>query len=208
MLSRIRFAGRLIGLTGSMGLFLVIVAAVGQHGMSQILAGLRTVYEDRTVCLVQLSAIERDLFRIRLASRTLLDDDRSNQAQILATIANAEQDIDRQWKDYSSTYLTPDEKRLADRISGQLADVIQVRKQTVNLILAGDLGKARPLISSEGAALEDALLGSIEEDIGLQDRVAKEEYRKGTTVASTMRRLGFGSVALALLLGGSLAFFI
>ena len=102
MFSRIRFAGRLIGLTGSMGLFLVIVAMVGQHGMSRILAGLRTVYEDRTVCLVQLSAIERDLFRIRLASRALLDDDRSNQAQILATIATAEQDIDRQWKEYSS----------------------------------------------------------------------------------------------------------
>jgi len=207
MLSQIRFAGRLVGLTASMGLFLVVVAAVGQQGMSQILAGLRTVYEDRTVCLVQLSAIERDLFRIRLASRTLLDGAGANQTQILATIASAEQDIGRQWKDYSSTYLTPDEKQIADRISPQLAEFDQGRKQVVALILAGDLDKARALMSTI-AATSDALLGSIEQDIGLQDRVAQEEYRKGTAVAATMQRWGFGAVALALLLGGILAFFI
>ena len=208
MVSHIRFAGRLIGLTASMGLFLVIVAMVGQQGMSRILAGLRTVYEDRTVCLVQLSAIERDLFRVRLATRTLLDDDGSKQAQFLATIATSEQDIDRQWKDYRSTYLTPDEKRLADRISEQLADFVLARQQMVAAILAGDRGKARSLLSGEGSAKADALLKSIEEDIGLQDRVAKEEYLNGTRVAAAMQRWGFASVLLALLLGGVLAFFI
>jgi methyl-accepting chemotaxis protein len=208
MIAKIRIGGRLVFLTATLGVFLAIVTLIGINGMSSILAGLKTVYEDRTVCLVQLGTIERDVYRIRLAARTMLDADPAKHPQFMAEIERSEREIDAQWKDYISTTLTPDEKRIADRIESTLAAYRKVRTQVTAFILAGELDRARPMMAGEGSATSSALYAAIEEDIALQDKEAKAEYAKGQGTAATMRGMAIGAALLALVTGGLLALFI
>lgn len=58
--SDLRIYKRLFILVAFMAVFLIAVAGVGMQGMSNILSGLKTVYEDRTICLVQLGIIQCD----------------------------------------------------------------------------------------------------------------------------------------------------
>jgi len=208
MIARIRIGGRLAILTAAMGVFLVVVAGVGIAGMSSILAGLKTVYEDRTVCLVQLGIIQRDVYRIRLAVRIMADAEPARLPQFMEEIDRSEREIDAQWKDYTSTYLTPDEKLIADRIEATLAAYRAVRKQVTAFILAGDMDKAKPMMAGDGTTTVTALFQAIEDDIALQDNVAKAEYGKGQETAASMMKWGIGAAVLALAMGGLLALFI
>jgi methyl-accepting chemotaxis protein len=52
---------RLTLITGSLSAIVVVVAAAGLYGMNQSNDGLRTVYEDRTVCIQQLAQIDHRL---------------------------------------------------------------------------------------------------------------------------------------------------
>jgi len=202
--ARVRIAGRLAVLMVSMAVFLVAAVAVGIQGMSSILAGLKTVYEDRTVCLIQLGTIQRDIFRVRLATRVMADSN-APKPPLLAQIDAADQEIDAQWKDYMSTYLDPEEKPIADRLGAALADFRQVRKAITDFLVAGETDKARTLMEVDGVAKAAALMKALDDDIGLQGRVAKAEYEKGQGTAATMIGLGIGAAVLALVLGGLLA---
>ena len=208
MIANVRIAGRLAFLTLSMGIFLVAVAAVGMHGMSSILAGLKTIYEDRTVCLVQLGTIQRDIYRIRLAVRTMADGDAAGYARLMADIDASEREIDAQWKDYIDTYLAPEEKPIADRIATALADYRSARNRITDLIITGDVETARRAMDGETSAKAAVLLQAIEDDIALQDRIAKAEYGKGRDTADTMVAWDVGATALALALGSLLALVI
>jgi len=208
MIARIRIGGRLAILIVAMGVAMIAVAAVGIDGMSSILAGLKTVYEDRTVCLVQLGVIERDVYRIRLTVRTMTDSGADDRARQLAEIEGFDREIDVQWKDYTSTFLTPEEKVIADRIDARLADYRVIRKRVTDMIQTGDQDTARKMMLADGTAKVTVLFQAIEEDIALQDRIAKQEYATGTETAARMMRLGIGATVLALLLGGFLGIFI
>jgi methyl-accepting chemotaxis protein len=209
MIANMRIAGRLTILVACMGVFLAIVAFVGSKGMTSIQAGLKTVYEDRTVSLVQLGTIERDLYRIRIRVHTMVESDLSRYDELMGDIVKADQEIDAKWKDYTSTYLTPEEKLIADQLQSGLADWRVARNAALVMIKAGEKDKVMPMIQVGGDIYRKAnvLFKAIEDDISLQERVAKSEYEKGAALADTMEWLSAGLSGLALLLGGGLALF-
>ena len=207
MISRLRIVHRLAILTISMALFLVGVAAVGIFGMSSILAGLRTVYEDRTVCLVQLDTIHRDLNRIRWSVREAVEAP-LQASSLVPRLDRDEAEIDAQWSAYMATYLAPDEKLIAGRIAVGLSGYRAVRKRILALVQAGQADQANALFRGESAPILADLLAAIDEDIALQDRIGKQEYEKGTRIAAAGKSWAAGAAALALVLGGLLSGYI
>ncbi|GEM_PF-1657600 len=205
MISRVRIVHRLTFLTASMTIFLVAVTAVGVSGMSSILAGLRTVYEDRTVCLVQLGKVRQDLSRIRWAARDMLDSPAAPGADLAARIEADEREIDEQWGAYMATYLAPDEKLIAARIETGLARYRSALRQIVSLAAANRTEQAKALFRGESAEILEGLVSAIDEDIALQERVGKAEYEKGTRVARDAETAAITTAALALALGTLLA---
>jgi methyl-accepting chemotaxis protein len=205
VLARTRIGGRLAILTTCMGVFLAGVAGIGIQGMTAILADLKTVYEDRTVCLVQLATIQRDVYRIRVAVRAMADSDPAKHAEPAAAIEAAEKEIAAQWRDYLATYLPPEEKAIADRITAALPPFLEARKAATAAITAGTADKA--LIDAV-TVTGRAVLKGLEEDIALQDRIAKQEFDKGSATATIMIEAGLAAAAAALILGGLLALLI
>ncbi|MEC5215618.1 methyl-accepting chemotaxis protein [Actimicrobium sp. GrIS 1.19] len=94
----------------------VIVGLLGLYGMQQTQASLKTVYEDHTVALEQVSRIDRLLLVNQLAYMEMLNSNIvANIASRTAFIGKNRAEIDQTWKDYMATYLLPEEKLLADK---------------------------------------------------------------------------------------------
>ncbi len=185
MLTNLRIGARLSILVATMLVLVALVVTLGHLGMARINAGLKTVYEDRTVCLVQLGNIERDLFQIRVRGQALMRGVSEAEAtRLRGEIDDLDKDIDANWRDYMATYLDPEEKGLAAEFATRLAAYRDVKRRNLDLQAAGDMDGARAL-GAEGAEAFSLMDAALIKDIGLQDRVAKQEYAKGQATFDT-----------------------
>ena len=66
-MNNLKISTRLVILVAAMGVLLFIIGFLGLQGMAASNAGLKTVYEDRTVPMGQLLDIQRLLLRNQLA---------------------------------------------------------------------------------------------------------------------------------------------
>ncbi|WP_330935799.1 methyl-accepting chemotaxis protein [Burkholderia multivorans] len=102
-------------IAGSMGISIVVIASSGLYGMSQTGDALRTVYEDRTVCIQQLAQVSNRLQDQLLAlSRATLEPQTNPPAAAIERADKDRSEFEVLWKDYMSSNLTPTEKQLAD----------------------------------------------------------------------------------------------
>ena len=175
MFENLRFGGRLALLISAMVVLVIAILGLGLHGMKGINDRLKTVYEDRTVCLVQLSAVERDLMKIRLRITAMsLGDPKIDRAKAIGEIQDFAADMDRQWKNYLSTYIDPEERILVDDIQARFDTYGTVSRRAVDLIQADDIAAAQVVCSGEGTTAFHALEAALVKDIALQERLADD----------------------------------
>ena len=191
---------RLKVLVAVMSLLLIAVGVLGLQASATSNDALRTVYEDRTIPMGQLSEINRLTLRSRLdIANSVLD---PTPEQISKNIEDLDASIvaaDKQWKEYMATYLTPEEKRTAQQYEKNRAEFIEKGiKPAIAALKLRDaeaahkiiLEKIRPLYVPVGAGL-DAL-------VTIQLDVAKEEYAKATLGYQSTRTLSIGFVIFGL----------
>jgi methyl-accepting chemotaxis protein len=206
MLKNLRIGARLSILLAVMVVLVAVVLGLGLRGMGMINASLKTVYEDRTVALVQLGIVERDLYAIRVSLYGILSGGALvDRAQALRNIEGWDREIDAQWKEYLSTYLAPEEKPLAAEIDTRLGEYRAVRQQVMDFLAADVTEAAYALAVGEAAPRFQALEAAIVKDIALQDRIAKQEYQTSAETYATTKWINFAVVGLGLLLGLGLA---
>lgn len=102
-------------IAGSMGVAMLVIASSGLYGMGQTGEALRSVYEDRTVCIQQLAQVSNRLQDELLAlSRATLEPQTNPPAAANERADKDRKELEALWKDFSSSYMTPAEKQLAD----------------------------------------------------------------------------------------------
>ncbi len=109
---------RLSAVIGFLSLLSIGIGLLGLNGMSQANQGLKTVYEDRTMALEQVSRIDRLLVQNQLALAEALQDSMAATIKIKSELIeknNAE--INQTWGEYITNYLTPEEMQLADKFA-------------------------------------------------------------------------------------------
>ncbi|MDO8608398.1 MAG: methyl-accepting chemotaxis protein [Phaeospirillum sp.] len=206
MFSSVRIGGRLAALTSVMALFLVAIAWVGLVGQSSILAGLKTVYEDRTMALVQLNGIGDSLHRMRAYAIYAASGAASDRMEPLLTdVARLDKKTNSVLKDYLSTYLTPEEKLIADRFAKALPAYQESRNRTLALAKAADHAASMANMAADAGPKFMAAVTELDALVALQDRVAKEEFDKGLKTAADSRTMALIVTGLALLIGIGLA---
>ncbi|MBC3934790.1 methyl-accepting chemotaxis protein [Undibacterium rugosum] len=106
----------------SLAALLILIAVCGFLGLRQSNQSIQTIYDDRLVAMGQLDSVIRAISRnqIEVASAIIADPD-AIQSHLDAVKKNKEI-ADKEWGDYMATYLTPEEKILADQF-------MQSRKQ-------------------------------------------------------------------------------
>ncbi|MEC4589593.1 methyl-accepting chemotaxis protein [Nitrospirillum amazonense] len=100
MLNNVKIGVRLTLLVGCLALVAVLTGFMGLHGAWTTNQDLKSVYEDRTVALADLTAVQDNLYRLRAARG------------VGTTAASADKGMEAAWSHYMSTYLTPEEANL------------------------------------------------------------------------------------------------
>jgi len=198
MLRNYRIGARLVFLVGLLTLLVMLMLGMGLYGMGQMNASLKTVYEDRTVHLVELGAIERDLYGMRvkvydmLSGNSTLDHDKA-----MADLRHLEEDIQARWASYTASAKSAEEQSLADRIKSLLPVYLETRDQAIKLADDGLYDGAVSLIMGEGTKRFDALEAALLSDISLQDAISRREYQSSAQTYSATKLLDL----LALVVG-------
>ena len=175
-LRHLRIGLRLALAFGLLLLLLVCVTLFGMQGSGRVFAELKTIYEDRTIPLKQIGAIDALMLRNRILVMEMLREPArlpELDAQLQANIG----EVTSTWKAYMATYLTPEEKRLAEAFTEvRTAYVRQGLLATRDALKAGEAERAQQLyreqITSRGAQAKEA----IDRLIKLQVEVAAQAY--------------------------------
>ncbi|MDE2583914.1 MAG: methyl-accepting chemotaxis protein [Betaproteobacteria bacterium] len=204
------------------GLFVVLLVAIGLLGLNsaaKTLAGLKTVYEDRAVPLVQISRVKHLLdanyaellraFQHNPASELSKLHDHPVDEHLKRIETNLK-DIDETWKQYMATYLTPDEKQLADAFSSKYSTfTTELTLPTMEALRQGDYSLAvvsRFLKGNRDLGGElDKLAQSL---LDLQSREAKAEFNKALDQYESARVVSIASIVLGVLLGIGLSWWL
>ncbi|MFH1494264.1 MAG: methyl-accepting chemotaxis protein [Pseudomonadota bacterium] len=210
-------ATRLYILAALLSAMMIVIGATGLKGMSGAVTGLQTVYEDRTVPLVDLGNIQLLLLNsyadiLRAYQHNPASDlsklhDHPVSEHVTRIQGNISK-MDSLWSKYTATYLTPEEKDLASAykivrdkyISEVIVPALQALEKEDYSTQINFLKGARKL----GKPAEDAMARLIE----LQGSIAKEEYEKAESGYALSRNITFAVIGGGLLLGFALAFWI
>jgi PAS domain S-box-containing protein len=205
-LKTLKIRGRLTLLISMLCLLMAIIGVLGLYGINTSNEGLRTIYEDRTIPLGQLGAIgrlqERNQLLIAKAIHSSSQDEIKNAvSQIESNIA----EVSKNWDDYMATYLTPEEKVLADKFVVDRADFVnRGLKPAIAAMKANRVDELKHLEHDVMAINFIPVRDGIDALIKLQLDVSKVEAQHSQANFVFMRN----TVSAAIIIGIILTFFV
>jgi methyl-accepting chemotaxis protein len=194
---------------GFLLLLAIGIGALGLYGMHQSNEGLKTVYEDRTVALEQITRIERLLLRDRVSLASAVRNPApENVKREVEQVEKNDAEINKVWAEYMATYLTPEEKVLADKFG---ADWQRMIKEGMEPALAA-LRDAKMDVAAQSVDQLGQLAAPVREGIDalrkLQVDVAKDEFEQAGARFATLRALIVGLIAGGALITGVFGYFL
>ncbi|MEO5341743.1 MAG: methyl-accepting chemotaxis protein [Gammaproteobacteria bacterium SHHR-1] len=215
ILTNMRVKSRLLLLAGLTISAMMVIGILGLNSMMRLNQSLGSVYADRLVPTGQISEIMLLMQENRTQLLLALQHDSESE---FATMHNhpidlhldqVERNIDKItaiWKTYLTTYLTPEEKRLADDYAAKRATFVnQGLRATLAELKRGDYAAANRVILTKVNPLYEQAGGLADELLHLQLRVAKAEFDQAEQSYAERQMLFIGLMLLALLLSGLLA---
>ena len=200
-MNNLKISTRLIALIGLLSLLLIAIGGIGLFGISMSNAALKTVYEDRTAPMGQLSELQRLLLRNRLSLAMALHE--ATPEGMNKVIAEVEPNIaanNKIWAEYMATYLTPEESKIAKQFAEDRVKYSQEGLQpTLAAIRANNKEEALKLMSGKALTLYGPVRKGIADLMQLQLDVAKAEFDAATTRYNTIRMVSIGAIVVGVL---------
>jgi methyl-accepting chemotaxis protein-1 (serine sensor receptor) len=170
--------GKRLGLGfGVMLLLIGGMAATGFVGAAKLFAEAKTIHEDRTVPLGELSTINK----LMLSNRVLVMDsmlDPSTLEQTQTQIQSNAARIGQIWDTYMATHHTPEEAQLAKTYAPARDAFVKDGLQAVmTAVRSGDLDGARRIYSDKLEPLAQTAIGLSDKLVQLQIDVAAQEFK-------------------------------
>jgi methyl-accepting chemotaxis protein len=198
---------RLTTLIAVQAAFVVIMAVIGLLVAHNSNVKLRSIYEDRAVPLAQLFEIND---RMKEATIMLYDaavNGRTGKpvAEVPDKVVKNSEAISKIWAEYVATYLTPEEKGVADTFMTKRRDY---RENGINaglpLLAAGKYDELMTLLSGKAERLFNLAKSDLDKLVAIQVKEASFEYQSAQHEYNIM--IGVAAVILCtgLLLGGML----
>lgn len=192
---------RLINVIAMLSALMIIIGGMGLHGMGKANEGLRTVYEDRTMPMSQISTIKELLLANRLNITAALitptaEVIQKNNAEVERNIA----EISGVWSAYMATYLTPEEKKLADKFAADRKLFVEEGlKPTIAALKADDIELANKLVVNQINPLYKPVSEGIKQLMQLQVDVAKQEFESAQSRYGHTRNITIGLIVLGIM---------
>lgn len=196
-MNTLKISTRLSILIGVLSALLLGVGSIGLLGLNKSNESLKTVYEDRVVALDQLGEVAYLMQRNRvLLMDMLLQPEASNIEKRNKELRLNIEKQSRIWDAYMSTYLTSEEKKLAqDFAQARVPYVIEGLVPATYALLAGNAADALAIYKQKVSPLAPPTYVSITKLNQLQLDVAKQEYETAASNFATIRVLAIGAIA-------------
>lgn len=210
MLNDMKIGTRLLMLLVLLLVLMTVVGVVGLVGMSKTDEGLRTVYEDRTISLGQVDDIHALLLDNRLQISFMLLDPRPEEIKRQSEIVEKHiEKIAEIWKAYTATYLTPEEKVLADKFAEDRGRFVKEGlRPVVTLLREGKFKEAGAMNEDKLDQLFEPVKVGIDKLSNLQLDVAKHEYEDSQSRYAKIRISVIVMIILGVVAGGGLGWSI
>jgi methyl-accepting chemotaxis protein-1 (serine sensor receptor) len=194
-------------------LLCTMMLGIGFMGMRGIAASndtMKSVYEDRTVALAQLSAVLRYDLRNQVAMVSAAADARPEMAEkYLAEMRDDAAGMAKEWDAYMATYLTTEEKVLAERFKQHRAAFLEAALKPFQAALAAKDAKESSRLAFE---VMPAVYLPMRDDLNalvkLQVDEAKKLYDAEAQSYQTTRNLAIGLLLAALVFSSLYGYFL
>jgi len=155
----------------------------GLEGLRESNDALKTVYEDRTVPLVQLSTIgdrlRDNLTQIALMETDMRRDRISEVPKRIQQVRNNTAAVDKLWAEYMATFLTPEETQIANQFAEMRKKYLsEASGPALTFAEKNDLASLADLIDRSVMPRFQEVYEPWKNLVDLQSRVAKEEFEK------------------------------
>ncbi len=199
---------RLISVIGLLSVLLIVIGSYGLWGMSRSNEGLRTVYEDRTVALGQLTTILRNLQNNRLAvANGIMEPE--NALKYADEMDGNIAIITKTWDGYMATYLTPEEKKIAEKFGEDRKAFVQEGLRAAQTALRNhDISQAKEIVATKIRPLYQPVREGINALIQLQLDVAKSEYDAATSRYAIAQTTAISLIVIGIVLAGAMGFLL
>jgi methyl-accepting chemotaxis protein-1 (serine sensor receptor) len=205
MLRNLTIKSRLVFVIAFLSLLLTGSGLVGISSLSSANDSLKTIYEDRLEPIVQLNQIVRLSLENRMAIAESMNGDPAAVNKRMDEVERKVEEAAKVWDVYMSTYLTPEEKTLADKaVDSRKKYLAEGLKPAVAALRAANVQQAMELMQVM-AQHYAVFQGHLDALIKLQEDVAKAEFRKTQDLYVMVRNVSImaivGGVMLAAFIG-------
>ena len=179
MFKNLSIKARLIFVVGFLSALLAIFGTTSLVRLGQTNTAFKSLYEDRLVCLVQLGQVAEVVTLGRTSISTAIVGDSGQIDNDMVTLAKKLKEGEKVWQDYSSTYLTPEEKVLADKFAVQYKKYISEGvNPAVDALKNRDFQSATELYNGTLLDLYKQLDVTLKSLTKLQDEAGKQLYEE------------------------------
>src|SRR3989344_422187 len=202
MFKKLNVKQRLVTVLSILSVLLLGIGLYGLYGISKANEAARTIYEDRLIALEQLTSIHERLLenRLNIAVSLVTPAPEFIRARTAAVDKNIEA-ITETWKAYMATYMTPEEKELAEKFAESRGRFVKEGlNPAVAMLRANDINGARKIVTERLRPLFEPVGENVEALVKLQTDVAKQEYAGAQSRYNTIRAISIVIVVFGLLL--------
>jgi len=201
MLTRMPVVFRLGTLVGILLLLLMAIGVVGLRGMEFTNARLQTVYEDRTVGLVDLAKVTEAMLRMR--HRMVMVAAASSVPEAEKAMQGDEPHNEmfrKSWTSYLTTAMTPDELKLVADFTSAWDVWLEQRKEVIALATSGKHKEAMAAANASDPQMRTAL-NLMNRLLELQQTVVRDEYTAAAEKSTFYMRLNLALIIAGVTLG-------
>ena len=161
---------------------LAVTVYMGMSSLKSSNESLRTVYEDRSVPLAQLGQIKATVMSNHaLLMEAALDNSPATVSHVRREVNANIESVGKLWKQYTSTYLTEEEKALVKRFEEHRGRFVQQGlKPGLAMISSAKPEEIRRFVLNDLDALFKPVRKDLEELTELQVNVARQEYENAS----------------------------
>ena len=169
---------KLYSIVALMSVVMIIVGGIGLFLAKTSNDGLDTVYKDRVICLQQLKVIS-DMYAVNIVDTAhKVRDGAVSWSDGRKNLDEARNKVADEWKEYTGTFLVPEEKKLVDETAPLMKSADEAIVKLSGIIDGKDKEALTRFAATGLYPAIDPLSDKISKLTELQLRVAKQEFEK------------------------------
>jgi len=199
MFNKLKIRTRLVILLIAQVLPLLLIAFLNDHSMAKIQDGLGRVYQHRTIPLVYLEGVSRQLGRVRsnnlLQAMAQSDEQRSESSRLVAESRNL---LTQQWDLYYATIITVEGRRLADTAWSAVQTYFGTVESSERMLGPADRARLTALMLGDWRDSYNQAAKTVEDVVKFQEQKAGEDYKLAGELYADTRLQSIVIIILAL----------